>query len=67
MIRTGCCMQCVFLDLGPDARNGALRWLLLPDQNLPIVRTRGKYVSVSRMCPSDLPDGSCVPSGGNLI
>lgn len=56
-------MEGVLLDLGPPAYTGSLSWLLLPNDNLPVVGTRRKDLTKLGMCPGYLPNGACMAAG----
>ena len=48
-------MQRMLLDFDPSARGAALRLLLLPYEDLTIIRARRKYMPIFRMRPRNLP------------
>lgn len=53
----------MLIDLCPPARGRSLSWLLLPNQHLPVIRTRSEYMPEFWMSPGYLPDRSCMPIG----
>ena len=48
-------MQRMLLDFDPSARGAALRLLLLPYEDLTIIRARRKYMPILRVRPRNLP------------
>ena len=54
--RTRSGMKGVLLDLGP-----ARGTLLLPDDDLAIIRARCEDIAILGVRPSNLPNGTCMP------